>query len=158
MKYLILSLVAILSLGLSGCGDDPQQYYPPVQQQQYAQPQQYAPQYAQPQYQQQHDDGIGMGSVLAAGIGGAVLGNMMSGSGDSTSRTVNNTTTNTVQKSGYPVKNTVTPLKKRVDSTASRTVVKKPVYKPKATTSLSKPFYKKTTSYKPKRTSYRKKR
>ena len=98
MKYLTLILSLALFLGLSGCSDDkPVQRYaqPYASPQQYIQHPQYAPvqgQYAQPQpgYAQPYreDNGIGMGSVLAAGVAGAVLGNMAGDKGHSVIRII----------------------------------------------------------------------
>lgn len=99
---------------------DPQQYAQSQAQQQVQQQQQYAqpapvivqqPAYAQqPVVVQNHDSGVGVGTAVAAGVAGLVIGNMLSNSGSSnnggynrapnvynsdrtvTNKTINNTT------------------------------------------------------------------
>ena len=135
MKKILLLLATASALLLTGCGDDEQEQYAGSS---YSQPQ-YAqqPVYVQPQ----HDDGIGMGTVLAAGLVGSMIGGSGSSRGTST---VNHTTINktVVNKTGTPVKkNTATPVttptntKKHVTKAApKRTYVKKRTYQKKRPT------------------------
>lgn len=114
-----IAAVALFALALSACGPRPE-----LPQQQFENPAQEAP---VPQAQAQ-DEGYGAGTVAAAAIGGALVGNMMSNSG-SRERTVvidnrrpnygygsynkgygkkTTTTTTTVKKSLFGGKKTIT--------------------------------------------------